>query len=97
MKSNQPKGVKPKMRAKLISGVKWQGALKQTGLKQGLGIYGRPLKQNILSTSGSSVQKYSSSHREFLTICLNFTNNLWNRGFKHVATLFPVALLLLFL
>jgi len=41
-----PKGVKPKIRErKLGSGVNWQGALKQnsvkqTGVKQKLGVYG---------------------------------------------------------
>jgi hypothetical protein len=35
----QPKGVKPKIKErKLRSGVKWQGAFKQKGVKQGLGV-----------------------------------------------------------
>jgi hypothetical protein len=89
----KPKEVKPKMRAKLISGVKWQGALKQIGLQQGLCVYGSPLEQNILSKSETSVKKYSYSRRE----SFNFTNNLWNRSFKNVAILFLVVLLLLFL
>jgi cobalamin biosynthesis Co2+ chelatase CbiK len=44
MGTNQPKSVKPKMRGRLRSGVTWQRALKQkgvkqTGVKQGLGIF----------------------------------------------------------
>jgi hypothetical protein len=36
---SQSKGIKPKMRErKLRSGVNWQGALKQNGIKQGLGV-----------------------------------------------------------
>jgi hypothetical protein len=36
----QPVGVKSKMREhKLISGTNWQGALKQKGVKQGLGLF----------------------------------------------------------
>ena len=39
MQINQPKGVKPKRRERrLRSGVNWQGALKQKGVKQGLGV-----------------------------------------------------------
>jgi hypothetical protein len=39
MQTNKPKGVKPKTRKrKLRSGVNWQVALKQKGVKQGLGI-----------------------------------------------------------
>jgi hypothetical protein len=39
IESSEPKGVKPKMRArKLLSGVNWQGTLNQKGVKQGLGV-----------------------------------------------------------
>jgi hypothetical protein len=39
MESNEPKGVKPKMRErKLLSCVNWQGTLNQKGIKQGLGL-----------------------------------------------------------
>lgn len=45
MQISQPKGIKPKMREhKLRTGVNWKGALKQkgikqTGIKQGLGVF----------------------------------------------------------
>jgi hypothetical protein len=45
MQINQPKGVKMKMREhKLRRGINWKGALKQkgikqTGIKQGLGVF----------------------------------------------------------
>jgi hypothetical protein len=35
IKSSPPKGVKPKMRQRKLSGVNWQGALKQNGFKYG--------------------------------------------------------------
>jgi hypothetical protein len=72
------------MRAKLLSGVKWQGALKQMALKQGLDVYGSPLKQNIISTSESSVQKYSSSRREFLTIFLLILRITYGTGVSNM-------------
>jgi len=45
MQINQPKGIKPRTREhKLRTGVHWKGALKQkaikqTGMKQGLGLF----------------------------------------------------------
>jgi hypothetical protein len=40
MECIQPKGVKPKMwKRKLRSGVKWQGALQQKGVKLGSSVY----------------------------------------------------------